>query len=86
MLKKSLLFLYLSKTFCLGKIVEFLDLETGKWEELSPTNYKIGRLSECYFKVFRFKTFTDGHKLILVEGIPTIFSWENIEQFNGRKI
>lgn len=49
-----------------GKIVEFLDLETGKWEELSPTNYKI-----------------DGHKLILVEGIPTIFSWENIEQFNG---
>ena len=25
----------------------------------------------------------DGHKLILVEGIPTIFSWENIEQFDG---
>jgi len=26
----------------------------------------------------------DGHKLILVEGIPTIFSWENIEQFDGK--
>ena len=26
---------------------------------------------------------SDGHKLILVEGIPTIFSWENIEQFDG---
>lgn len=50
-----------------GKIVEFLDLKTGNWEELASTNYKI-----------------DGHKLILVEGIPTIFSWENIEQFNGK--
>ena len=26
----------------------------------------------------------DGHKLILVEGIPTLFSWENIEQFDGK--
>lgn len=25
----------------------------------------------------------DGHKLILVEGIPTMFSWENIEMFDG---
>ena len=33
-----------------------------------------------------FFIFTDGHKLILIEGIPTIFSWENIEQFNGNKI
>jgi len=50
-----------------GKIVEFLDLNTGIWEELAPTNYKI-----------------DGHKLILVEGIPTLFSWENVEQFDGK--
>ena len=28
----------------------------------------------------------DGHKLILIEGIPTIFSWENIEQFDGKLI
>ena len=27
---------------------------------------------------------TDGHKLILVEGIPTMFSWENIEMFDGQ--
>ena len=26
-----------------GKIVEFLDLNTGIWEELAPTNYKIGK-------------------------------------------
>jgi len=26
----------------------------------------------------------DGHKLILVEGIPTMFSWENIEMFDGK--
>ena len=30
-----------------------------------------------------FRNFADGHKLILVEGIPTLFSWENIEQFDG---
>ena len=26
-----------------GKIVEFLDLNTGIWEELAQTNYKIGK-------------------------------------------
>uniref|UniRef100_A0A0K2U3G8 Uncharacterized protein n=2 Tax=Lepeophtheirus salmonis TaxID=72036 RepID=A0A0K2U3G8_LEPSM len=25
----------------------------------------------------------DGHKMAIVEGIPTMFSWEHIEQFNG---
>ena len=42
--EESLLICLFIKTFCSGKIVEFLDLETGNWEELSPTNYKIGRL------------------------------------------
>jgi len=27
----------------------------------------------------------DGHKMILVEGIPTIMSWGNIEQFDGTR-
>ena len=27
----------------------------------------------------------DGHKMILVEGIPTVFSWQHIEQFNGKE-
>ena len=27
-----------------GKIVEFLDINTGKWEEIASTNYKIGKL------------------------------------------
>jgi len=26
----------------------------------------------------------DGHKLMLVEGVPTMFSWENIEMFDGQ--
>ncbi len=26
---------------------------------------------------------TDGHKMVLVEGIPTVFSWERIEAFDG---
>lgn len=26
---------------------------------------------------------TDGHKMVLIEGIPTLFSWEHIEQFDG---
>lgn len=26
----------------------------------------------------------DGHKLVLVEGVPTMFSWENIEMFDGK--
>jgi hypothetical protein len=28
---------------------------------------------------------TDGHKMVLVEGIPTVFSWEHIEQFDGKE-
>ena len=28
---------------------------------------------------------TDGHKMVLVEGIPTVFSWQHIEQFDGQK-
>jgi len=28
---------------------------------------------------------TDGHKMVLIEGIPTLFSWEHIEQFDGSK-
>jgi len=28
---------------------------------------------------------TDGHKMVLIEGIPTVFSWEHIEQFDGKK-
>ena len=28
---------------------------------------------------------TDGHKMVLIEGIPTVFSWEHIEQFDGEK-
>ena len=67
-----------------GKIVEFLDLKTGNWEELAPTNYKIGLwINGHVISKFKLLNFTDGHKLILVEGIPTILSWENIEQFNG---
>ena len=27
----------------------------------------------------------DGHKLVLVEGVPTMFSWENIEMFDGQE-
>ena len=27
----------------------------------------------------------DGHKMVLIEGIPTIFSWEHIEQFDGKQ-
>ncbi len=26
---------------------------------------------------------TDGHKMVLVEGIPTVFSWERMVRFNG---
>ena len=66
-----------------GKKVEFLDLDTNTWEEIAPTNYRIGTdlgLMSCS----ELKGIVaDGHKLILVEGIPTIFSWENIEQFDG---
>lgn len=28
---------------------------------------------------------TDGHKMVMIEGIPTLFSWEHIEQFDGRQ-
>ena len=28
---------------------------------------------------------TDGHKMVLIEGIPTVFSWEHIEQFDGQQ-
>jgi len=28
---------------------------------------------------------TDGHKMILIEGVPTLFSWENIQKFDGEK-
>ena len=28
---------------------------------------------------------TDGHKMILVEGIPTVFGWEHLEQFDGEE-
>lgn len=28
---------------------------------------------------------TDGHKMVLIEGIPTVFSWEHIEQFDGKE-
>ena len=26
---------------------------------------------------------SDGHKMVLVEGIPTVFSWDSIQQFDG---
>ena len=26
---------------------------------------------------------TDGHKMVLVEGIPTVFGWEHLEQYDG---
>jgi hypothetical protein len=26
----------------------------------------------------------DGHKMVLVEGIPTVFSWDSIQQFDGK--
>ena len=25
----------------------------------------------------------DGHKMVLVEGVPAIFSWQNIQLFEG---
>ena len=58
-LKKGLLICLFIKTFRSGKIVEFLDLETGNWEELSPTNYKIGRLSDvdCDPVISKFSIF-----------------------------
>jgi len=28
---------------------------------------------------------TDGHKMVLVEGIPTVFGWEHIEQYDGHQ-
>lgn len=28
---------------------------------------------------------TDGHKMVMIEGIPTLFSWEHIEQFDGKQ-
>jgi len=28
---------------------------------------------------------TDGHKLISIEGVPTVFGWENIQQFDGTR-
>ena len=28
---------------------------------------------------------TDGHKMVLVEGIPTIFSWQRVLQFDGQE-
>ncbi len=27
----------------------------------------------------------DGHKMVMVEGIPTVFSWEHVEQFDGKE-
>ena len=27
----------------------------------------------------------DGHKMVLIEGIPTVFSWDHVEQFNGKE-
>ena len=26
---------------------------------------------------------TDGHKMVLVEGIPMVFGWEHLEQYDG---
>ena len=66
-----------------GKKVEFLDLQTNTWEEIANTNYRIGKHSKAKH-IWHTEFFPDGHKLILVEGIPTIFSWENIEQFDGK--
>ena len=28
---------------------------------------------------------TDGHKMVLVEGIPTVFGWEHLEQYDGNE-
>jgi hypothetical protein len=27
----------------------------------------------------------DGHKMVLVEGIPTVFSWDTIQQYDGSR-
>ena len=35
------------------------------------------------FKCASLPLHTDGHKMVLVEGIPTVFSWEQIYQFTG---
>ena len=43
------------------------------------------------FIPFRWETLpdlkyrTDGHKMVLVEGIPTVFGWEHLEQYNGNE-
>ena len=66
-----------------GNKVEFLDLQTNSWEDIAPTNYRIGRNNWQSQDRQSLICVPDGHKLILVEGIPTIFSWENIEQFDG---
>jgi len=46
---------------------------------------------QYFIKQSRWKTIasltfrTDGHKMVLIEGIPTVFSWERIEQFDGKE-
>ena len=57
-------------------------METSTWSKLPPLNYKIGRTFLPGFLLPPSPP--DGHKLILVEGIPTMFSWENIEMFDGQ--
>ena len=69
-----------------GNEVIFLDMGTMKWRDLPRLNYKIGTTFIYFIACIRFPIFSDGHKLMLVEGVPTIFSWENIEQFDGKWI
>lgn len=44
-------------------------------------SFKTQKWTELSKLLFR----TDGHKMILIEGVPTLFSWENIQKFDGEK-
>jgi hypothetical protein len=51
--------------------------------KLVQTDYNLSCIRWLPFPSLPYRT--DGHKMVLVEGIPTVFSWERIERFDGTK-
>ena len=81
-----------------GKSVQFFDLESKRCvlNSLFIPNYMMissySKESHTFLSFSnRWKSLpnlsysTDGHKMVLVEGIPTVFGWEHIEQYDGHQ-
>ena len=83
-----------------GKSVQFFDLESKRcvFNSLFILNFVIWWYQFTLRKIIHFRSFsnrwkslpdlsysTDGHKMVLVEGIPTVFGWEHIEQYDGHQ-